>query len=239
MGLHGRISSIASCLWHVLLPVVYHFLFAVNLLWRCQSTSWPLALSPAPTSCTRNQCFQCTKCCCPSSAQSWLPCRYINLYISINRKVTIIQSQNNRLLHSLVNKLSSHRHRTPQLHAPGLRLAVTHKVPCYQFSSVQSSSSTPKTCFRAPLDALRRSYKSTFLPYIRLRVSYRPATHCARWPAVVTGHGLKLYVDGEKGVSHIGPNAINHVTEINQSLAVIDAASGCFNFVSVRLFSVS
>jgi len=40
MGLHGRSSSIASCLWHVLLPVAYHFLFAVNPLWcSCQSTS--------------------------------------------------------------------------------------------------------------------------------------------------------------------------------------------------------
>ena len=39
MWLHGQISSSASCLWHVLLPVAYHFLFAVNPLWRCQFTS--------------------------------------------------------------------------------------------------------------------------------------------------------------------------------------------------------
>jgi len=41
--------------WHVLLPVAYHFLFAVNPLWCCQSTFY---LSPS-TSCTRYQCFQC------------------------------------------------------------------------------------------------------------------------------------------------------------------------------------
>jgi len=47
MGLHRQISSTASCLWHALLPV-YHFLFAVNLLLWCQSTSCFVA----PTSCT-------------------------------------------------------------------------------------------------------------------------------------------------------------------------------------------
>jgi len=37
MRLHGRMSSIASCLWHVLLLLVYHFLFAVNPLWYYHS----------------------------------------------------------------------------------------------------------------------------------------------------------------------------------------------------------